>query len=43
MQSPKWPLIASALLVAGGLAWIIKIAVIVATNGRIITPGPRPF
>ena len=28
---------------AGGLAWIIKIAVIVATNGRIITTGPAAF
>ena len=40
MQWSKWPLYASGVLMAGGLSWIIKIAVIVATNGRIITSGP---
>ena len=43
MQSSRWPVYASAVLMAGGLAWIIKIAVIVATNGRIITTGPAAF
>ena len=40
MQSPKWPLVASGLLLAGGLSWVVKIAIIVATDGRIITTGP---
>ena len=39
MQSPKWPLYASALLLAGGVSWLVKIAVIVATDGRVITAG----
>jgi hypothetical protein len=40
MQSSKWPIYASALLLAGGLSWIVKIGVIVANDGRIITTGP---
>jgi hypothetical protein len=40
MQSPKWPILASGLLLAGGLSWLVKIGVIVATDGRIITTGP---
>jgi len=40
MQSPKWPIYASALLMAGGLSWLVKIGVIVATDGRIMTTGP---
>ena len=40
MQSLKWPILASGLLMAGGLSWLIKIAVIVATDGRVMTTGP---
>jgi hypothetical protein len=43
MQSPKWPLYASVLLTTGGLAWVVKIAIIVATNGRVMTTGPAAF
>ena len=40
MQSRKWLIVASALLLAGGLSWLLKIAVIVATDGRVMTTGP---
>ncbi|NTS42168.1 hypothetical protein HRG84_14790 [Flavisolibacter sp. BT320] len=35
----NWTQIASALLLAGSLAWAIKLSVIIATNGRIIDTG----
>lgn len=40
MRMSRWPVLASALLAAGGLSWMIKIGIIVATDGRIITTGP---
>ena len=40
MHAPKWPIVASGLLMAGGLSWLVKIGVIVATDGRVITTGP---
>jgi hypothetical protein len=36
-------MLASALLAAGGLSWLVKVGVIVATDGRIITTGPAAF
>ena len=43
MQSRTWLRVASAILLAGGLSWVVKIGVIVATDGRIITSGPAAF
>ena len=40
MRSFRWPVLASGLLAAGGLSWLVKIGVIVATGGRIIDTGP---
>ena len=40
MHSSKWPMLAGALLLAGGSSWIVKIGVIVATDGRVMTTGP---
>lgn len=40
MRSFTWPVLASGLLAAGGLSWLVKIGVIVATDGRIIDTGP---
>ena len=40
MQSRKWLIVASAVLLAGGLSWLAKIAVIVGTDGRVMTTGP---
>jgi hypothetical protein len=34
-----WIAAAGALLVAGGLAWIAKLWVIVATDGRVVATG----
>ena len=33
-------MLASGLLAAGGVSWLVKIGVIVATDGRVITTGP---
>jgi hypothetical protein len=33
-------MLASGLLTAGGLSWLVKIGVIVATDGRVIDTGP---
>ncbi|MBB1286798.1 hypothetical protein HRH25_20625 [Flavisolibacter sp. BT320] len=35
----NWTQIASTLLMAGALAWAIKLTVIISTNGRIIDTG----
>ena len=40
MRASRWPMLASGLLTAGGLSWLVKIGVIVATDGRIIPTGP---
>jgi hypothetical protein len=39
----KWTQVASILLIGGAVAWAIKLGVIIATNGRIITSGPAAF
>jgi len=35
----RWAQVAGLLLIGGTLAWAIKLAVIISTNGRIITTG----
>jgi hypothetical protein len=35
----KWTQVAGLLLIGGAIAWTIKLAVIIATDGRIITTG----
>ncbi|WP_347158719.1 hypothetical protein [Pontibacter chitinilyticus] len=35
----RWTQIASLLLVGGAIAWILKLCVIISTNGRIINTG----
>jgi hypothetical protein len=35
----KWTQVAGLLLMGGALAWLIKLVVIVSTNGRIIDTG----
>lgn len=35
----KWTQIAALLLIGGAFAWIIKLTVIVATNGQVINTG----
>lgn len=40
MRAFSWPVLASATLLAGGASWLVKIGVIVATDGRVITTGP---
>ncbi len=35
----RWSQVAGAFLMGGTVAWAIKLAVIVSTNGRIITSG----
>ncbi|AMM52372.1 hypothetical protein TH61_15885 [Rufibacter sp. DG15C] len=37
--STQWTKVAAVLLMAGALAWTIKLAVIISTNGRIIDTG----
>ncbi|WP_139307883.1 hypothetical protein [Pontibacter flavimaris] len=39
----RWAQVAGLFLIGGTLAWAIKLAVIVATNGRIITSGAAAF
>lgn len=39
MTKDRWIHIAGFLLVAGGLAWLLKLGVIVATNGRVTDTG----
>lgn len=39
MTLHRWTSIAGWLTVAGGAAWLAKIAVIVATDGRVMTTG----
>lgn len=36
----QWNRVAGYLLIAGALAWMFKLIVIVSTNGRIIDTGP---
>lgn len=36
----QWNRVAGYLLIAGALAWMFKLVVIVSTNGRIIDSGP---
>jgi len=36
----QWNRVAGYLLIAGALAWMFKLVVIVSTNGRIINTGP---
>ena len=43
MTAHRWTLAAVWLTVAGSTAWLAKIAVIVATDGRIITTGPAAW
>ena len=40
MPVSRWLVLASLSLLAGGLSWLIKIGVIVGTDGRVITTGP---
>lgn len=40
MRFSRWPVLASASLFAGGASWVVKVGIIVATDGRIITTGP---
>lgn len=35
----KWTKVAALLLMGGALAWAIKLSVIIATNGQVITTG----
>lgn len=39
IQLSKWTRLAGSLLMCGALAWTIKLAVIISTNGRIIDTG----
>ncbi|MGV3585718.1 MAG: hypothetical protein ACO1OF_01850 [Adhaeribacter sp.] len=39
----KWTQIAAILLIAGALAWAMKLGVIISTNGRIINTGAAAF
>ena len=39
IQLSNWTRIAGSLLMCGALAWAIKLAVIISTNGRIIDTG----
>lgn len=39
----NWTRVAALLLIAGALAWAIKLGVIIATDGRIITTGAASF
>ncbi|PTX22205.1 hypothetical protein C8N40_10127 [Pontibacter mucosus] len=39
----RWAQVAGLFLMGGTLAWAIKLAVIVSTNGRIITSGAAAF
>jgi hypothetical protein len=39
MTVRRWSMIAACLSLAGGVAWLAKFAVIVATDGRVATTG----
>ena len=39
----RWIAVAGTALVAGGVAWLVKLAVIVATGGRVIDTGAAAF
>ncbi len=39
----RWTQIASVLLIFGALAWLIKLCVIISTNGQIIDTGAAVF
>lgn len=39
----NWTRVAAILLIGGALAWTIKLGVIIATDGRIITTGAASF
>ncbi|WP_157593074.1 hypothetical protein [Rufibacter tibetensis] len=39
----NWTKVAGLLLMAGALAWTIKLGVIISTNGRIIDTGAAAF
>lgn len=40
MTRQRWTVLASAAAALGGLAWVAKVAVIIATDGRIVDEGP---
>ena len=39
MTAQRWSLFAGLLTISGGVAWLAKFAVIVATNGRVFDSG----
>jgi uncharacterized membrane protein len=39
----RWTRLAALLLMGGALAWTLKLAIIISTNGQIIDTGPAAF
>jgi hypothetical protein len=43
MTRHRWIVITSAAAALGGLSWLAKVAIIVATDGRVVDEGPAAF
>ncbi|WP_205504608.1 hypothetical protein [Rufibacter psychrotolerans] len=43
LANQDWTQVAGVLLLAGAMAWALKLAVIISTDGRVITTGAAAF